>query len=245
MQRGLQMHTCAVTTAAQGYCWGDDETAQGGHGYYSDSANSQQSPTPIDTSTGLASLASISAGNWRTCAVDTSGNAWCWGGNALLGDGTGNWYASPNRISTSSGVAPGSVISADARGLGTSCVLTSLASGGGTFCWGPGGTIGDGTGNQQASPTAVATTPIPDPPAGAPANLAATSGQGTQVPLTWDTVSGAADYQVRWRVGAGAWTVAASATGTSTNVTGLSAGSTYQSRCVPTTRAGSAPGQQA
>jgi alpha-tubulin suppressor-like RCC1 family protein len=78
-------HTCALTAAAQVFCWGDDTWGQlgdGGKGYYTDL------PRPV---VGLSSaVATIAAGLGHTCAVTVSGGVWCWGANdyGQLGNGT-------------------------------------------------------------------------------------------------------------------------------------------------------------
>ena len=70
--------------------------------------------------------------------------------------------------------------------------------------------VGGGpTGANRLAPTALATTAIPAA-AAAPSDLAATSWQSGQVPLSWSAVSGASDYQVQWRTnGVGNWTTTA------------------------------------
>ncbi len=72
-------HVCAVTTAGRAYCWGTDTNGQLGNG--SGTSADQVSPSPVDTSTGLTTtnVAKLTSGQDHTCAVTTTGQAYCWG----------------------------------------------------------------------------------------------------------------------------------------------------------------------
>ena len=77
-------HTCAVTTAGAVKCWGWNPYGQLGDG------TTTNSTTPVGV-VGLGSgVASVSAGDYHSCAVTTSGAVKCWGYNLYgeLGDGT-------------------------------------------------------------------------------------------------------------------------------------------------------------
>ncbi len=92
-------HTCAVTTAGQGYCWGRNLSGELGSG---DADLNVTTPTPIDTTTGLTTtnVAQLSAGYAYTCAATTAGQAYCWGRNdsGQLGDGTTTQRTTPTRV---------------------------------------------------------------------------------------------------------------------------------------------------
>jgi alpha-tubulin suppressor-like RCC1 family protein len=77
-------HTCAVDTSGHAWCWGYDGKQQLGNG----SGNSQQN-SPVAVA-GTHTFTAITAGTTHTCALDTSGQAWCWGGDVKgqLGDGS-------------------------------------------------------------------------------------------------------------------------------------------------------------
>ncbi len=79
---GLQLpytyvHTCALTTSGQAYCWGDDESGELGDGSSNYATEVHQLlPTPV---TGGQPFATVRPGADHTCAVATSGAAYCWG----------------------------------------------------------------------------------------------------------------------------------------------------------------------
>lgn len=66
---------CAVTTAANGYCWGDNTFGQLGIG---STVPLPTPPQPRAVSGGL-SFSLIDAGYFHTCGVTTAHIAWCWG----------------------------------------------------------------------------------------------------------------------------------------------------------------------
>ncbi|MFK7971624.1 MAG: fibronectin type III domain-containing protein [Bacteroidia bacterium] len=67
------------------------------------------------------------------------------------------------------------------------------------------------------------------PPCNAPANLNVTSITATDAILNWGAVSGAASYNVRYRLtGSATWTNANNVSGTSYGATGLNASATYE-----------------
>jgi alpha-tubulin suppressor-like RCC1 family protein len=84
-------HVCGIAAGARlVYCWGDDTFGQ--LGTQAVTVNST-TPIPADITpfpSGPAQVQWVSAGYRHTCAVSTSGQAYCWGGNASgeLGLGT-------------------------------------------------------------------------------------------------------------------------------------------------------------
>jgi alpha-tubulin suppressor-like RCC1 family protein len=78
-----QSHSCGVTTAGRGFCWGSNPLGELGDG----TTTSRLSPTALS---GNLVLAMLSAGAGHGCAVTTAGQGYCWGDNRVgaLGDGT-------------------------------------------------------------------------------------------------------------------------------------------------------------
>ena len=139
-------HTCAVLTSGAAKCWGYNGYGGLGNGTYS-----AGSSVPV-TVTGLSSgVVSITAGEFHTCAVLTTGAAKCWGynGDGQLGNGTTTESAVPVQVTgLSSGVA-----TITANYYHTCAVLTTGAA----KCWGDNGygELGNGTTTDSPVPVTV------------------------------------------------------------------------------------------
>jgi len=84
---------CAVTTAGESYCWGDNTAGQVG-----DSTTSNRS---VPTRTQTAVLFAKATVGWRhACAITASGDGYCWGANdqGQLGTGTAMTHLVPSLI---------------------------------------------------------------------------------------------------------------------------------------------------
>ena len=221
-------HSCTLTTTSQAYCWGLNDHGQVGD---NSSGTNRLTPTPVNTTTGLTTtnVSNLAPGLYHTCARTSGSRMYCWGDNThgSLGDGTTTQRTTPTAVSTSTGLTTSNVASI-AAGSSTSCAITST---GVLYCWGLNdyGQVGDGsTGTDRLTPTAPDTTAIPAAP-GTPTGLAGTSWQSGQVPLSWNPVAGATDYQVQYRVnGSGGWTQLGWQTATSLTVGTLADGTTYE-----------------
>jgi alpha-tubulin suppressor-like RCC1 family protein len=76
------------------YCWGaNNPNGQLGTG------DTVTAPAPVAVSGGL-SFAALTAGDTHVCGITTSGQLYCWGGNAAgqLGDGTFTQKLTPTLI---------------------------------------------------------------------------------------------------------------------------------------------------
>ncbi len=137
-------HTCALNGAGTIQCWGLNAWGQLGDG------TTTQSSTPVEVINLPKPALKISAGEQHTCAVLSTGAAYCWGGNwaGQLGDGTYNNSATPIAVT---GLSSG--IQVIAAGHSHTCA----SSGSGAKCWGRNdeGQLGDGTHNFQTSPVDV------------------------------------------------------------------------------------------
>ncbi|MEP6763536.1 MAG: Ig-like domain-containing protein [Gemmatimonadaceae bacterium] len=117
------------------------------------SEGKQQTATITITPPPQAVFASIAPGGNHTCALDSTGKAFCWGSNnnGVLGNAT-----SPTNPHTPLPVSGGFTFSAIASGMYHSCAITAV---GVAYCWGWNikGQLGDGTNADRDVPTPVNT----------------------------------------------------------------------------------------
>ncbi|HEY9514302.1 MAG TPA: hypothetical protein VIQ74_01380 [Gemmatimonadaceae bacterium] len=144
---GGTSHTCAITSAGEPYCWGNDFEGQVGDNNSSEGYRS----TPVAVSGGLTATSIIAGGSY-SCAIDEAGQTWCWGTNEMgeVGDGSFQTRLAPVAIS------PPSPFVRLAPGYRHACALDSA---GRAYCWGfnATGQLGEGTTLRKGSPTPVAT----------------------------------------------------------------------------------------
>ena len=136
-------HSCGLTSTGAAYCWGDN--SQGGLG----DGTMGQRTTPVAVQSGLTFTAIVTGNSNQTCALTTSGAAYCWGDNTwgALGDGT-----------TTSRLTPVPVMGGHVFTRLTTQVQTcGLTVDGTAFCWGfnDSGQIGDGTTTRRLTPVRV------------------------------------------------------------------------------------------
>ena len=144
-------HTCSLTASGSAYCWGSNFEGQLGIGRLTTNPEGSRvafEPLPV---TGGLTFTAVSAGNWHSCGLTTSGAAFCWGSNfyGQLGDGSTSSTLSPQAVSG------GLTFSAVAAGYSHTCGLTT---GGAVYCWGDNayGQLGNGTTSGSSVPMAVA-----------------------------------------------------------------------------------------
>lgn len=88
-------HTCVLDKDGNAYCWGSNGFGQLGNGAV---ASSVARDTVIKAvASGGTTFKRIFAGEYHTCAISTSGTAYCWGRNdyGQLGDGTNTNATTP------------------------------------------------------------------------------------------------------------------------------------------------------
>jgi alpha-tubulin suppressor-like RCC1 family protein len=116
-------------------CWGRNEQGQVGTGYVGSKPNTPQ------VVSGLGEVAQVSVGRWMSCAIQTGGQAYCWGeddkGELGNGDTTTSQQFTP--------VAVNNLDDAVAINAGYSHVC-AVRDSGQVVCWGEGesGELGDG-----------------------------------------------------------------------------------------------------
>jgi len=137
------LHSCAVTTAGEAYCWGYNASGQLGNSTNTDAG------VPTLVSGGIA-FASITAGEDHTCGLSPSGQAYCWGDDAFGQLGGGGVGGSPDPVAVAGGLAFVSLTA----GFAHTCGITSSGI---AYCWGRNtrGELGDGTTTDRSGPVAV------------------------------------------------------------------------------------------
>jgi Regulator of chromosome condensation (RCC1) repeat len=142
-------HTCAVDSAGAAYCWGRNSDGQLGDG----SSSSSSVPVAVDATGALAgqTLTQVTSGAYDTCALDSAGAAYCWGGNSYgeLGDASTTNSAVPVAVDTG-GALTGKTLTQVSVGIWHTCALDAA---GAPYCWG--GNASGELGDDSYSPSAV------------------------------------------------------------------------------------------
>jgi alpha-tubulin suppressor-like RCC1 family protein len=150
--------TCAIE-GGKAYCWGADPVGALGDG----TTNNSSVPVAVDTSGVLAGkiLTQISTSNETTCALDSTGAAYCWGsnGDGELGDGSAGGFGDYSDVPVAvdaSGVLAGKILAEISVGDFDVCALDST---GAAYCWGSNadGELGNATTTDSSVPVAVDT----------------------------------------------------------------------------------------
>lgn len=135
-------HTCAVSSAGEAFCWGDNSVGQLGTG------NTTPSAAPVRAAT-AAHFTSVTPGWFHTCGATSGAGAQCWGDNSFGKVGNGQ---SGNQVLTPATVVGSQGFGRMDPGADHSC---TRARDGRAYCWGR-GTSGElGQGANADSPTPV------------------------------------------------------------------------------------------
>ena len=137
-------HVCAVDARQDVLCWGVNSAGQLGDG----TTTERIDPVRIVGVAGVNFL-SVAAGGSHSCAVTTTNDMYCWGGNGSGELGIGTTVSSTTPVLVSGGHAF-QVVTASVN----TCGLTTAND---AYCWGSGvsGMIGDGAQIQRETPTLV------------------------------------------------------------------------------------------
>jgi len=121
---------CGVTDTGAAYCWGDQTYGELGNGIAAEGTSSLpvRATGPL---TVAASFTQISAGSTHACGIITGGAAYCWGSDAALQLGGGDFIEA--NASTPVPAQPGKSFKQIVAGRGFTC---GLQTDGATFCWG-------------------------------------------------------------------------------------------------------------
>jgi hypothetical protein len=141
-------HTCGVTAAGTAHCWGAN-----GRGGLGDGTTTSR-PVPAAVGGGL-SFGMITTGGYSfgmTCAVTTSGAAYCWGENSF---GQLGIAATDDAVHGTPAAVSGGIAFASLDVGGTHVCGVSTAGTG--YCWGANvlGSLGDASTVQRSTPVAV------------------------------------------------------------------------------------------
>ncbi|WKW10924.1 Ig-like domain-containing protein [Pseudogemmatithrix spongiicola] len=144
------LHTCGmVRGSGRLMCWGDNQVGQVGDGT---TTPRLLVPTPVSVGGGVTwDTTSLVTGDSHSCALNSAGQAICWGANGYgqLGNGT-------TALSRDTAlVAGGLTFRRLAAGRDHTCGFTTTDST--AYCWGrnDAGQLGDSTTTNRSSPTAV------------------------------------------------------------------------------------------
>jgi alpha-tubulin suppressor-like RCC1 family protein len=139
-------HSCGLVSSGQAWCWGynaDGRLADG---------TTNLGLAPVQVLQGALSFTFLSAGDAHTCALDSSGQAYCWGNNSYgqIGDSTKVFASTPTAVHQPAGVTFTQI----ASGARHTCALTSAGQ---AYCWGYNGDgqVGIGAALQSLIPAAV------------------------------------------------------------------------------------------
>lgn len=140
-------HTCGLDAAGQAYCWGGNAYGQLGD----NTTGFQKTPVAVAQPSGVT-FTGIHPGEKHTCALDTTGQAWCWGygGDGAMGVGIVLGDSVPVAVTQPAGVAFASLVTEYRH----TCGLTAAGQ---AYCWGvnANGQLGDNTLTRRGTPVAV------------------------------------------------------------------------------------------
>jgi alpha-tubulin suppressor-like RCC1 family protein len=140
ISRGVGLGACLLAISGSTFCWGTNDLGQTGIG---STSLAVQSPTQAQT---METFSAISEGGMHTCALNTAGEAFCWGRNTWgeLGDNTFTDRTIPTRVATSF------LFTHIAVGQTHTCAIRNSGE---AYCWGQGwyGLLGNGTMNVNSS----------------------------------------------------------------------------------------------
>jgi alpha-tubulin suppressor-like RCC1 family protein len=165
-------NSCAVNWSGSVWCWGSNYYGELGNALnIGDDSNSTPNGFPVCSGTGVhwgallggcfeptptkvaglpGPVASVTVGNFFTCARLWAGSVWCWGGNSngQLGNGTTANSSVPVQVKNLSGVT------AVSAGASSVCALRSDRT---VWCWGSNssGQLGNGTPSDSSVPVPV------------------------------------------------------------------------------------------
>jgi len=231
---GGNADTCAAAAGGAAYCWGINTNGELGN-----SSTTQSTTAVAVTTSGVlagVSLSQIGAGGNSTCALDTTGAAYCWGinTNGELGNNSTTQSTAPVAVTTS-GVLAGVALSQISVGQDFACALDTT---GAAYCWGldANGQLGNNSTTQSTVPVLVQGV-VPGAPTGvtaAPGDTTATIAWTAPSSFGTGTLTG---YTATATAASGTFTCSTTSARTCV-ITGLTDGTTYSVTVVTLTTDG-------
>lgn len=151
--------TCAIDSTFKAHCWGGNDVGQKGNA----TLVATTSPTSVNVLGLLAgkNLIKVAAGRAQTCALDSTGEAYCWGSADYGNLGNPNYYSKITipQIGYMNGSLSGKTIKYAAVGYSHGCLIASDDQ---VYCWGDNskGQIGNNDTSFAATPQAVVNTGV-------------------------------------------------------------------------------------
>ncbi|MGH7476261.1 MAG: RCC1 domain-containing protein [Longimicrobiales bacterium] len=122
------IHSCAIDTQGQAYCWGSN--LDGRLGTQVDTlcnfVQCSSVPVPVDAAVRFSAIA---AGDAHTCALSTDQHAFCWGVNLLGQSGIGSWPHADRPTEVIGGFRFSHITAGDQH----TCAVNTAAR---VYCWG-------------------------------------------------------------------------------------------------------------
>lgn len=143
------LHQCGITTGGVTKCWGQNVYGQLGDGSKDDS---WLAPVTVSLPAGVSGFTSVDAGGQFSCALTSTGAAYCWGSNTQ--SQLGNIVSPGSDVPVPVGLPAGVSLVSLALGSAHACGLTATGT---AYCWGANthGQLGDGTTATSSTPVAV------------------------------------------------------------------------------------------
>lgn len=146
------VHTCAVTTDKEVFCWGANGSGQLGNG----TTTASRFPVKVQ---GIDDATFVQVGDLHSCAIVTGGAVKCWGSNSYgqLGNGTKTPSTTPVKVSSLTGATALKMLKhIDSPGGAHTCAIAN----GGVKCWGSDsyGVLGQNT--NTTCTTCTSTVPV-------------------------------------------------------------------------------------
>jgi len=125
------MYACAIAADNTAYCWGDGGAGSLGNNSYAGSSV----PVPVGGALAGKSVKQISTMGQHTCAIDTVGQAYCWGPgyDGQLGAGERGPTGSSNVPVAVGGALAGKPIKQISAGAAHTCAIAADDT---AYCWG-------------------------------------------------------------------------------------------------------------